>query len=222
MTPPTPIEVYERLLVAQGHQHWWPAETPIEMAIGAVLTQNTAWVNVERALDNLRVAGLLNAHALLAQPDDVLAVHLRPSGYFNIKTRRLKALMAFLVSCVEGDPARLTKWETFEARGALLDVPGVGRETADSILLYAAGHPIFVIDAYTRRLAGRLGLADPKLDYDALRKVFEDALPRDAALFNDFHAQIVMHGKDRCRTRPRCDLCALADRCAAGPQGGTR
>ena len=222
MTPLSPIEIYARLHEAQGPLGWWPAESAVEMAIGAVLTQNTAWVNVERALANLRDAGLLDAAALVAQPDETLAANLRPSGYFNIKTRRVKALAGFLVDRVGGDPALLAGWPPAEARAALLAVPGVGRETADSILLYAAGHPIFVIDAYTRRLAGRLGFADPTLDYDALRRRFEDALPRDTALFNDFHAQIVVHGKDRCRPRPRCDGCPLADRCPAATHGGPR
>lgn len=222
MTPPPPIEVYARLFAAQGPQGWWPADTPVEMAIGAVLTQNTAWINVERALANLRKAELLDAGALIDQPDDVLAAHLRPSGYFNIKVRRVKALARFLVDRVGGDPAGLARWPLAEARAALLAVPGVGRETADSILLYAAGHPIFVIDAYTRRLAGRLGLADPMLDYDALRRRFEEALPRDVALLNDFHAQIVVHGKDRCRPRPRCDGCPLAEHCVATADGGPR
>jgi endonuclease-3 related protein len=222
MTRRAAMDLYRRLRDAQGPQGWWPADSPIEMAIGAVLTQNTAWINVERALDNLRAAGLLDARALRAQPDADLAARLRPSGYFNVKARRLKALAAFLGDRVDGDPARLAGWDLAQARAALLAVPGVGRETADSILLYAAGHPIFVIDAYTRRVAGRLGLVDPRADYDVLRRAFEAALPRDAALFNDYHAQIVVHAKDRCRARPRCDGCPLADACPAASPGRAR
>jgi endonuclease-3 related protein len=220
MTRRAAMDLYRRLRDAQGPQGWWPADTPIEMAIGAVLTQNTAWINVERALDNLRTDGLLDARALLAAPDAALAARLRPSGYFNVKARRVKALAAFLAEHVDGDPARLAGWDPARARAALLAVPGVGRETADSILLYAAGHPVFVIDAYTRRVAGRLGLADPRTDYDVLRRAFEAALPRNAALFNDFHAQLVVHAKDRCRVRPRCGGCPLADTCPAAPSDG--
>jgi len=222
MTPPTAGDVYARLRAAQGPQGWWPAETPIEMAIGAVLTQNTAWTNVERTLERLRAADLIDARALVAEPIDALAERLRPSGYFNVKARRLQALAAFLVARVDGDPSRLAGWDLAAARGALLAVAGVGRETADSILLYAAGHPVFVIDAYTRRLVGRLGMADPQVDYDDLRRRFEAALPRDAALYNDFHAQIVVHAKDRCRKTPRCAGCPLADRCPFGKQEGAR
>lgn len=220
MSPLGLRQVYDRLLHAQGPQGWWPAETPVEMAIGAILTQNTAWTRVEVAMANLRGAGLLDARRLADLPTDVLAKHLRPSGYFNLKARRLKALAAFLADELDGDPRRLARMPLDQARARLLAVPGVGRETADSILLYAANQPIFVIDAYTRRLVERLRLADPTGPYDDLRDRFERELPRDAALYNDFHAQIVIHAKDRCRKKPRCQACPLRPDCAVA-SGGT-
>lgn len=219
MSPPGLRDVYDRLLDAQGPQGWWPAETPTEMAIGAILTQNTAWTRVEAAMMNLRAAGLLDARRLADLPADALAGHLKPSGYFNLKARRLKALAAFLVDELDGDPARLARLPLEQARARLLAVPGVGRETADSILLYAAGHPIFVIDAYTRRLVERLRLADPTAPYDDLRHRFERELPREVPLYNDFHAQIVIHAKNRCRKRPRCQACPLKPDCAFGSGG---
>ena len=206
-------DVYDRLRAHRGHQDWWPGDTPFEVAVGAVLTQNTSWTQVERAIAALKVAGALGPDALLALPEERLAALIRPAGYFNVKARRLRALVQFLVDDVGGDPAGLATGDLASRREQLLAVPGVGRETADSILLYAAGRPIFVIDAYTRRLFGRLGAVDPAADYDRLRAVVEAALPPDAALFNDFHAQIVAHGKDTCRSRPRCDQCFLAAGC---------
>ena len=206
-------DVYDRLLALRGPQHWWPGETPFEVAVGAVLTQNTSWTGVERAIAGLKVAGALAPGPLLALPHETLAALIRPAGCFNVKARRLRALVRFLVDEVGGDPTRLATGGLAVRRAQLLAVPGVGRETADSILLYAAGRPIFVVDAYTRRLFGRLGAVDPTADYDRLRAAIEGALPRDAALFNDFHAQIVAHGKDPCRPRPRCDDCILAARC---------
>jgi endonuclease-3 related protein len=185
------------------------------VAVGAVLTQNTAWVDVERAIGNLREAGALDARALLDLPEERLAALLRPAGYFNVKARRLRALVAFLADRAGGDPARLPTGDPDGLRRDLLAVPGVGRETADSILLYAVGLPSFVIDAYTRRLFGRLGLLDPDAAYDDLRAAFEAALPRDVALYNDFHAQIVAHGKHPCRPRPACPDCLFAAWCPA-------
>ncbi len=213
MTDKQAMWLYQTLLDLQGHQGWWPAQSPIEMAIGAILTQNTAWKNVEYALDNLRGRGLMDAQKILDTPDAELGELLRPSGYFNIKTRRLKSLMQFLVDNADGDPATLSKWELARARTSLLGVKGVGPETADSILLYGSGHKIFVIDAYTRRIAGRLALVDPKAPYDDLRLAFEGALPKGADLFKDYHAQLVVHGKDRCRPKPLCDECPFLDQC---------
>lgn len=207
-------DVYARLLAARGHQRWWPGETPFEVAVGAVLTQNTAWTNVERAIANLKAAGALDAGTILALDEPALAALLRPAGYFNVKARRLRALVRYLCDEAGGDPARLDGRDVPRLRASLLAVPGVGRETADSILLYAVGLPVFVVDAYTRRIFGRLGRIDPDADYDAIRAVFEAALPRDVGLYNDYHAQIVALGKDVCRPRPRCEACVLSDLCA--------
>ncbi|HOU53035.1 MAG TPA: endonuclease [Myxococcota bacterium] len=214
-------EVYRRLRALRGDLHWWPGETPFEVAVGALLTQNTAWTHVERAIEALKAASLLSPEALASVPEPELAEVLRPVGYFRVKARRLKALVDFLIRCCDGDPRRLARWPVLEARQRLLEVHGVGRETADSILLYGAGLPIFVIDAYTRRIFGRLALLDPNRDYDVLRQAFEDALPRDVALWNDYHAQVVIHGKEVCRPRPRCGECVLASRCPGSPQTGS-
>ncbi len=212
-------DLHRRLRARYGPLHWWPAETPFEVCVGAVLTQNTAWSNVEKALAALRAAGLLeDPRAMLALPERRLAALLRPAGYFRVKARRLRALLRWLLdrggdaaAALRGDPARL--------REDLLGVHGVGRETADSILLYAGGHPVFVVDAYTRRVLGRHALFDPAADYDAIRAWFEANLPRDAALFNQFHAEIVVAGKDHCRPRPRCEGCPLEPLL---PRGGPR
>ncbi len=218
--PGTIADVYRVLRALRGPQGWWPGETPFEVAVGAVLTQNTAWTNVERAIANLKAAGVLEARTLLDLPPDRLAELLRPSGCFNVKARRLRALVQVLVDRADGDPSRLPTDDPGRLREDLLAIPGVGRETADSILLYAVGVPVFVIDAYTRRLFGRLGLLDPGADYDALRAAFETALPRQPDLFNDFHAQIVAHAKHTCRPRPLCPACPFADWCPTARAGG--
>jgi endonuclease-3 related protein len=180
------------------------------MCVGAVLTQNTAWTNVERALANLRAAGLLgDARAMLALPERRLASLLRPAGYFRVKARRLRALLRWLVDRGGGDPAAALRGDPAALREDLLGVHGVGRETADSILLYAGGHPVFVVDAYTRRVLGRHRWFDDGADYDAIRAFFEEGLPRDAGLYNQFHAEIVNVGKDHCRPTPRCEGCPL-------------
>ncbi len=211
------LEVYRRLLAARGHQGWWPGDTPYEVVVGAVLTQNTAWANVERAIANLVTAGALDPHRIAALDHDALAALIRPAGYFNVKARRLRAVNDFLLQEADGDVSSLGRGQETEAlRARLLRIPGVGRETADSILLYALGRPVFVVDAYTRRLFGRMGLLDPGADYDEIRAFFERRLPRDADLFNDYHAQVVIHGKETCRPRPRCAGCVVQDLCAAG------
>jgi endonuclease-3 related protein len=205
--------IYQRLLARQGHRRWWPGDTPFEVVVGAVLTQNTAWTNVERAIASLKAASMLAPAAILDAPDPVLAAAIRPAGYFNVKARRLKSVVRFVAENAGGDPLTLAARDPELLREALLAVNGVGRETADSILLYAVGMPFFVVDAYTRRVFGRLGMVDPDADYDAIRHAFEAALPRDVALYNDYHAQIVEHGKDVCRKRPACDDCCLSDLC---------
>ena len=203
--------VYRILLRAHGRQHWWPADSPFEVMVGAVLTQNTAWINVERAIDNLRRASALDVEAIASMPEGRLATLLRPSGHFNVKARRLRQLCAWCLA--NGGVEGLAELATARLRHALLAVSGVGPETADDILLYAFERPVFVIDAYTRRLFGRLGLVDPEAPYEALRARFEGALGRRAALFNEYHALIVRHAKDVCRPRPRCADCCLRGQC---------
>ncbi|MCU7843171.1 MAG: endonuclease [Candidatus Thiodiazotropha sp. (ex Monitilora ramsayi)] len=177
--------------------------------VGAVLTQNTAWTHVERAIDNLRQADLLNPAAITALDQSDLADYLRPVGYFNIKAKRLQALTRFLI-----DHPQLNSLETDELRQQLLSVHGIGPETADDILLYAYQRPVFVVDAYTRRLFGRLGLMDREASYENLRHAFEAGLKQDAQMFNEYHALIVMHAKTVCRAKPVCDNCCLRRRCA--------
>ena len=204
----TLVAIYRRLLEHYGPQHWWPADSPFEVMVGAVLTQNTAWVNVERAIENLRQANLLSAESIAAMKPPALAEHLRPAGYFNVKARRLQALCEYLVA-----HPQLAEIDTPSLRERLLGVHGVGPETADDILLYAYQRPVFVIDAYTRRLFGRLGLMEGDATYETLRSSFETGLGRDVALFNEYHALIVMHAKHVCRKQPRCDVCCLNRRC---------
>jgi len=205
--------VYRRLLARHGPQHWWPARTPFEVLVGAVLTQNTAWRNVERAIANLDAAGALAPEPLLALPPERLAELLRPSGYFNVKAGRLRAVVTWYRDA--GGHPRLRRRTTHALRDALLALHGVGPETADDILLYAFARPVFVIDAYTRRLLARLGLASGDEPYETLRAAFEHALGADVPLFNEYHALIVAHAKHHCRPRPRCGGCPLRALCPA-------
>jgi endonuclease-3 related protein len=207
------LSIYKHLHRAHGHRRWWPGDSPFEIAIGAVLTQNTSWTNVEKALAVLRSRGLLSFAALRRMSPAQLAPLIRSSGYYNLKARRVLALVAFLDREYGGRIEKMAGESPHVLREKLLTVSGIGPETADSIVLYAAGLPIFVVDAYTRRVFSRLGLIGGREDYDAIRATFERALPRDAALYNDYHAQIVHLGKDYCRTKPRCAGCALERLC---------
>jgi len=206
------LTVYNRLLKHYGDRQWWPAETPFEVMIGAVLTQNTAWTNVEKAIANLRSNCALDATVLAELPHARLAKWIKPSGYFNIKAKRLQNFCRWYIE--QGEYHRLKKKTTKQLRAALLMVNGVGPETADDILLYAFGRPVFVIDAYTRRLFSRLGILDGEHTYDVLRVAIETALEHDAALFNQYHALIVEHAKNVCRTKPLCGECVLRKGCA--------
>jgi len=207
------LRVYRRMLRHFGHAGWWPGETPFEVCIGAILTQNTAWVNVERALAVLRGRGLLSYNALRELTPSTLAPLIRSSGYFNVKARRVVAFLHFLGREFDGSVGAMAGEDPATLREKLLGVHGIGRETADSIVLYAAGLPLFVVDAYTRRLFVRLGLLEGREGYDEIQRLFMRALPRDAALYNDFHAQIVRLGKAVCRPRPRCPECPLEGVC---------
>ena len=206
------MEIYDRLLSAFGPQHWWPADTPFEVAVGAILTQNTNWKNVEQAVENLKRAGVLTVQGISRIPESELAALIRPSGYFTVKARRLKNYIGYIAAEYGGSFADSLLGDGAEKRVELLSVSGIGPETADSILLYAGGHPTFVVDAYTRRVAHRHGLAAADARYEELRRLFMDNLAPDVSLFNEYHALLVAVGKNFCRPRePRCAGCPLAD-----------
>jgi endonuclease III related protein len=201
---------YQALSERLGPMRWWPAKTPFEVILGAILTQNTAWRNVQLAVENLRREGLLTPRAVAQVSATRLAALIRPSGYFRQKSRKLKAFVRFLNERYDGSLRRMFAAPTAELRQQLLEVHGIGPETADSILLYAGGHPVFVVDAYTRRLLWRHGLAGEHAGYDELQALFSRHLPRDRQLFNEFHALLVEAGKHWCRRRaPRCADCPL-------------
>lgn len=203
-------DFYETLLHSYGPQNWWPARSRFEVIVGAILTQNTSWTNVERAIVALRAKKLLSTRALRTIPETELAELIRPSGYFRQKARKLKAFLEFLDKNYRGSLRRMFRMPTQKLRAELLSVYGIGPETADSILLYAGGHPVFVVDAYSRRLLARHELARGDERYDEIRELFERSLPTDPQLFNEYHALIVHTGKHFCRKRdPRCGDCAL-------------
>ncbi len=204
--------VYRRLFACFGSQHWWPAKTPLEVAVGAVLTQNTSWRNVERAISNLRKARALSFRALRGLPRERLSALIRPAGYYNIKAARLACLVEFFDREYGGDLGRAGNTATGELRERLLAVKGIGPETADSILLYAFNRPVFVVDAYTRRFALRHGFLSGDEDYTAVQKLFMHNLKCDVKLFNEYHALIVRLNKDFCRKNdPLCGNCPLKE-----------
>jgi len=204
--------VYRLLLAHYGPQHWWPADSPFEVMVGAILTQNTAWTNVERGLERLCERTLLQARAILSLPVDELAECLRPVGYFNVKSKRLRAFCRTYLEAGGLDGLRALATE--ELRRWLLGIHGIGPETADDMLLYAFERPVFVVDAYTRRIFARLGVLTGNPDYETIRRGFETALGQDISMFNEYHALIVRHGKTVCRrTRPRCAQCCLCELC---------
>jgi endonuclease-3 related protein len=204
-------QYFDALFAAHGPQHWWPGRTPFEVIVGAILTQNTSWTNVEPAIENLRREKLLTPRAIESVSPPRLARLIRSSGYFRQKTKKLKAFVRFLRSEYHGSLAALFRTPTPALREQLLAVHGIGPETADSILLYAGKHPVFVVDAYARRILERHNFAEPKHSYEDLRRLFERSLSADAALYNEFHALIVHNGKHYCRARdPRCHECALS------------
>jgi endonuclease-3 related protein len=211
--------MYDVLFHRFGPQHWWPAETPFEVMVGAVLTQNAAWSNVERAIANLKQADCLNPGAILALPAPRLQQLLKPSGFFRVKERRLRSFVRYFQERYRGNLARMRRQPLARLRSELLDVDGVGRETADSILLYALNRPSFVIDAYTRRILARHGLADARGDYDEIRSLFEDNLPKRVRLYNEYHALLVRLAKNHCRPKMNCAGCPLE--ALLGPGGET-
>jgi endonuclease-3 related protein len=207
------MPLFSRLLRAWGPQHWWPGETPFEVMVGAVLTQNTAWTNVEKAIANLVARDWLDAGRIAGLPQRDLAQCLKPSGYFNVKAERLQAFSRWYWQA-GGYPA-LAQLPTGQLREALLAVRGVGPETADDMLLYAFNRAVFVVDAYTRRLFSRYGLCAGDEPYEQLRMAVEAAVGADTCAFNELHALIVRHAREVCRVRPRCTDCVLAGRCPA-------
>jgi endonuclease-3 related protein len=209
MTSETLSEIYQLLYDAFGPQHWWPGETPFEIMTGAILTQNTSWTNVEKAIANLNRAGRLTPDALHRIEIAQLAELIRPAGYYNIKSKRLKNFVDWLFEHYSGELANLQTIHTGQLREELLAVKGIGRETADSILLYALGRPVFVVDAYTARITVRHELIEPDADYEQLRELFESNLPQDVRLFNEYHALLVSAGKEFCKTKARCSGCPL-------------
>jgi len=211
ITPPGELlRYYEAMSRALGPMHWWPAQTPFEVIVGAILTQSTAWGNVERAIANLRSARLLTASAMRRVSTPRLAALVRPSGYFRQKAKKLKAFVRFLLDGYGGSLKRMFRTPTLELREKLLSVHGIGPETADSILLYAGNHPVFVVDAYTHRIFGRHGITSGKPDYEKVRTLIESSIPQRPELFNEFHALIVNTGKNWCRkSAPRCEQCPL-------------
>ncbi len=197
-------EIYKLLFERFGPQHWWPGETQFEIIAGAILTQNTNWANVEKALTNLKSADLLTPEKLYHFDISQLAELIRPAGYYNIKAKRLKNFINWLFENYDGKLANLERVNTEQLRAELLSIKGIGRETADSILLYALDRPVFVVDAYTARVAFRHGLIEPEADYEQLRELFQSNLPQDTKLFNEYHALLVKVGKEFCRPNAQC------------------
>ncbi len=211
--------VYDALLNRYGPQHWWPADSVFEVLVGAILTQNTAWSNVERAIANLKSADLLAAEAMAACPRDSLAALIRPAGYFNVKAARLQNFCRVLIE--SGDFRGMRQWPTATLRERLLSINGIGPETADDMLLYGFQRPVIVNDAYTRRLGSRLGILEGNETYGQLSAGFGSALQADAQLFNEYHALIVRHAKEFCTNkRPRCTHCCLRPGCDYASSSG--
>lgn len=203
-------DIYNRLFDVYGKQNWWPAETKFEVVVGAILTQNTNWGNVEKALDNIRAEGLLNLKGLRSISCERLALLIKPAGYFNVKAKRLKNFIGFFWQEYKGSFSKMLSEESVLLREKLLKVNGVGPETADSILLYAVGVPAFVVDAYTKRIFSRHGLVRRDDDYPRIQRLFIDNLEHDEKIFNEYHALIVKLAKEHCKVKPACEGCPLS------------
>ncbi len=209
-------DIYRRLMAAYGPQHWWPADSPFEVMVGAILTQSAAWGNVDKAIANLKAVDALSPEAIRRLPLSEMALTIRPCGYYNAKALKLKSLAHWLGNHYCDNLDGLFATDTDSLRQQLFAIHGIGQETADSILLYAAGKPVFVIDAYTRRIISRLGLVpqrDSYDDYKDYQRLFMANLEADAALFNEYHALLVKLAKDACRKKPLCRRCCLNDIC---------
>jgi endonuclease-3 related protein len=202
-------EIYELAFERFGPQHWWPGETQFEIITGAILTQNTSWTNVEKAIANLKSAGRLTPEKLHHCDLSQLAGPIQPAGYYNIKAKRLKNFVDWLFDNYNGKLSGLERVDTDQLRAELLAIKGIGPETADSILLYAFDRAVFVVDAYTARIACRHGLIEPDADYEQLRELFQSNLPQDTGLFNEYHALLVRVGKEFCKPKANCADCPL-------------
>jgi len=205
----TLLNIYQRLYTKYGPQHWWPAEKPFEVIIGAILTQSTNWTNVEKAIKNLKQADALKPDALRKLSKDKLARLIHACGYYNVKASKLKAFMEWFGEKYHDSLERLFTQDVVSLRQQLLDIYGIGNETADAIILYAGNKPTFVIDAYTRRIMGRMGIKPYKDSYNDWQKMFMENLPTDVKLFNEYHGLLVKLGKEVCRTHPLCHQCCL-------------
>ena len=206
------LDIYDLLLRHLGPSHWWPGDSPLEIMVGAILTQNTAWSNVERAIGRLKSEGALSASFLHQVDERVLSEWIRPAGYFRIKAGRLKNFFDFYIREYQGQIKKIKNQPLESLRHQLLSVKGIGPETADSILLYALGMPTFVVDAYTHRIFSRHQLIDEDIGYEELRAYFMDHLPSDPLLYNEYHALLVRLGKEYCKKKnPRCDECPLKE-----------
>ena len=209
-------DVYRRLSLRYGPQQWWPADSPFEVMVGAVLTQSTSWTNVEKAMVSLKSADALSPAAIRRLSHEQLASIIYSAGFHNSKARKLKAMVEYLGDRFGDDVEAMKRVDPAVLREELLSVHGIGEETADAILLYALGLPSFVVDAYTRRLLSRIGIAPEQDRYGDYQRMFEDSLERDPRLFDEYHALIVTHGKSVCRKRPLCGDCCLRELCATG------
>ena len=204
-------QTYDILLSHFGPQSWWPGDSPFEIIVGAILTQNTAWTNVEKAIENLRDDDMLSPKAMRDLSADELAELIRPAGYYRLKAKRLKNFVDFLYEQYDGSVEQMSTVDLFTLREELLAVNGIGPETADSILLYAMEQPTFVVDAYTARLTKRHEWIDPEADYYDIKDFFESSVESNVDLYNEYHALIVRLGKTFCRTKPDCESCPLKD-----------
>lgn len=202
-------EIYELMHNRYGPQHWWPGDSTFEIIVGAILTQNTNWANVEKAIANLTAADCLCPEKLYEMDRSELAEIIRPAGYYNIKAKRLSNFLTWLFKEHDGNLDAIAGYDVYSLREELLRINGIGPETADSICLYAFDKPIFVVDTYTCRVLVRHGLIEPEAGYEQIREFFEAALPNDTALFNEYHALLVQVGKNHCKPKPKCQGCPL-------------
>jgi endonuclease-3 related protein len=216
------LKLYDDLYAEYGELNWWPAETPFEIIIGAILGQATAWGNAAKAIDNLKAANLLNPEGLGKLSQDELETLILPSGYYRAKAKKVRAFLTHLQEYHNNRLDSLFAQELPTLRKELLSIYGIGEETADAILLYAAKKPSFVVDTYTYRLLGRLGWFSGKYHYGKLQEIFMDNLPHDCQLFNQFHALIVRHGARICQKTPQCEKCILRAQCPTGKESRIR